>query len=63
MGVIPLYAAAMCEAAAKGDLDEMRSLAQQAEEHLQEHGNVPAAVEVLKAEIAKAEQRGGGASS
>jgi ATP/maltotriose-dependent transcriptional regulator MalT len=49
----------MREAAAKGDLEEMRSLAQQAEEHLREHGDVPAAVEVLKAEIAKAEGEGG----
>ena len=59
MGVIQLYGPAMREAAAKGDLEEMRSLAQQAEEHLREHGDVPAAVEVLKAEIAKAEGEGG----
>lgn len=53
-----LYAAAMHEAIGKGDLEEMRSLAKQAEEHLAEHGNVPASLETLRAEIAKAEQRG-----
>ena len=59
MGMTQLYGPAMRDAAAKGDLEEMRSLVQQAEEHLREHGSVPAALEVLKAEIAKAEGAGG----
>ena len=60
MSVIPLYGVAIGEACGKGDLDELRSLEKQAEQYLAEHGNVPAALEVLKAEIAKAE-RGGAA--
>lgn len=60
MGMMILYGVTVGEACAKGDLDEMRSLAKQAEEYLAEHGNVAAALEVLKAEIAKAE-RGGAA--
>lgn len=58
MGFIILYAATVGEACAKGDLEELRSLERQAEEYLAEHGNVPAALEVLKAEIAKLEQGG-----
>lgn len=60
MGIVPLYGVTIGEACAKGDLEEMKSLEKQAEEYLAEHGNVPAALEVLKAEIAKAE-RGGAA--
>jgi Domain of unknown function (DUF1843) len=63
MSFIPLYGVTIGEACVKGDLDEMRSLAKQAEDYLAEHGNVPAALEVLKAEIAKAEAASGGESS
>ena len=59
MGVIQLYGPARRGAIVNGDLEEMRSLVQQAEEHLREHGSVPAALEVLKAEIAKAEGASG----
>lgn len=58
MGIIVLYAATMHEAVARGDLDEMKKLEAQAQEHLSEWGNVPAAIEVLRAEIAKAYARG-----
>lgn len=54
-----LYGHAIHDAIASGDLDEMRSVAQQAEEHLKETGNVAAALEALRAEIAKAERGGG----
>jgi hypothetical protein len=54
-----LYGPAIHEAIAKGDLEELRSLQQQAEEHLNEWGNVPAAYEVLKAELGKLESGGG----
>ena len=53
--VVPFYAVAIQHACASGDLDEMRKVAAQAEEHLAEHGDVQAAYEALKAEIAEAE--------
>lgn len=56
MGIV-LYATAIHEAVGRGDLEELRSLDRQAREHLEEWGNVPAAVEVLRAEIAKVEAR------
>lgn len=52
---IPPYGVAIREAVASGDLDEMRRVADLAEEHLKEVGNVAAALEALKLEIAKAE--------
>lgn len=51
-----LYAGAMAEATASGDLEKMRELARQAEEHVQEYGNIPAALEVLRLEIARLER-------
>lgn len=56
--MVVLYAVGIHEAAASGDLERMKTLARQAEEHLAEYGNVSAALEVLRAEIAKLEQRG-----
>jgi Domain of unknown function (DUF1843) len=53
---IPPYGVAIREAVAKGDVDEMRRVATDAEEHVREYGNVSAALELLKAEIAKAER-------
>lgn len=60
MAVTVLYGPAMGEACASGDLERMRELARQAEEHIQQHGNVAAALEVLRAEIAKLEHRQSG---
>ena len=51
--IIMLYAAGMQQAAASGDLARMRQLAAEAEAHLAQYGNVAAALEVLKVEIAK----------
>jgi hypothetical protein len=51
----PLYAVPISKAREGGDLDEMRKLASEAEEHLAEHGDVAGALEELKAEIAKQE--------
>ena len=48
------------QACESGDLDEMRKLAAAAEEHLAEYGDVPRALEDLKAEIAKRERGGEG---
>jgi hypothetical protein len=53
-----LYGPAIHAAAAQGDLREMKSLAQQAAEHVRTHGDVHAALEHLKAEIAKLEGKG-----
>ncbi|HEV7805834.1 MAG TPA: DUF1843 domain-containing protein [Solirubrobacteraceae bacterium] len=53
--VQPLYAVPIQHACESGDLDEMRKLAAKAEEHLAKYGDVPRALEQLKAEIAKKE--------
>jgi len=53
-----MYGPAIHEAIGKCDLYSMRSLAQEAQAHLDEHGDVAAALEALRAEIAKAEQGG-----
>jgi len=52
-GIHPLYAVTIHHCIAKGDLAEMRKLVMQAEEHLRDHGDVSAALEALKVEIAK----------
>ena len=57
--IIPMYAVAIGDAIAGGELDKMKEVAQQAEEHLSQTGNVSAALELLKVEIAKAEKSGG----
>lgn len=54
--IIPLYGVAIHEAVCSGDLAKMRAVAQQAEEHLRQAGNVSAALEALKLEIAKMER-------
>jgi hypothetical protein len=48
-----MYGPAIQEAAASGDLARMKAVARQAEEHLRETGDVSAALEALKLEIAK----------
>jgi len=52
-----LYAPPIHRCIAKGDLGEMKALAKEAEQHLHSHGDVSAALELLKAEIAKLEAR------
>jgi hypothetical protein len=52
---IMLYAVPIHRCIAKGDLGEMRAMEKQAEQYLRESGNVSAALELLKAEIAKLE--------
>jgi hypothetical protein len=54
----PLYAVSIHHCIAGGNLAKMRELRAQAEKHVAEHGNVAAALEVLKSEIAKLEARG-----
>ncbi|NER37668.1 MAG: DUF1843 domain-containing protein [Oscillatoria sp. SIO1A7] len=53
-----LYGVSIHEAAASGDLERMKAMVQQAEEWLRETGDVAAALEVLKLEIAKLERNG-----
>lgn len=47
------YGPPIQEAIAKGDLAKMKQLATEAEQHLQQVGDVRAALEYLKIEIAK----------
>lgn len=54
---VPPYGPPIHEAIAKGDLARMKQLAVEAEQHLQEAGDVSAALEYLKIEIAKLEHR------
>ena len=54
--IVPLYGVAIHEAVCSGDLARMREVARQAEEHLRQAGNVSAALEALKLEIAKLER-------
>lgn len=55
--VRPLYATPIHRCIAKGDLGEMRALAKEAEQYLHENGDVSAALESLRVEIAKLEAR------
>ena len=57
MAAVPPYGVVMRDAAASGDLARMKQAAADAEEYLREHGNVAAALENLKMEIAKLEAR------
>jgi hypothetical protein len=54
---VPLYAVTIHHCIAGGDVAKMKQLAAEAEKHVADHGNVGAALEVLKAEIAKAEAK------
>ena len=58
--IVPLYGVTIHQAVCSGDLAKMRAVAKQAEEHLRQAGNVSAALEALKLEIAKAERKSGG---
>lgn len=52
---IPLYAVTIHKCAAGGNLAEMKKVEAEAEAHLKSHGDVSAALEALKIEIAKLE--------
>ncbi|MEI9994603.1 MAG: DUF1843 domain-containing protein [Rhizomicrobium sp.] len=51
------YGPAIQQAVASGNLKTMKSLATAAEKHLEAHGDVSAALQMLKAEIAKLEHK------
>lgn len=54
---VPLYAHTIHYAIAGGDLQQMKDLAATADSHLAQYGNVSAALEALKVEIAKMEAK------
>jgi hypothetical protein len=51
------YGTAIQQAVASGDLQKMKAAAKDAETYVGQHGNVSAALEALKIEIAKAEAK------
>lgn len=55
--VTPLYGVGLQQAKASGDLTQMKSLAQQAQQHLDDAGNIKAELAKLNAEIARLEAR------
>lgn len=57
IGPQPLYAVSIHHCIAEGDLAKMKSLVTEAEKHLAEHGDVSAALELLKGEIVKLESK------
>jgi hypothetical protein len=54
-GSLPPYGVGIREAVVSGDLDRMRQVNDEAERYLAEAGDLPAALEALKLEIAKLE--------
>lgn len=54
---VVLYGVPIQQAIASGDLSQMKKLAVEAEAYLKEHGDVRAALEALKVEIARAEYK------
>ncbi|MGD0300695.1 MAG: DUF1843 domain-containing protein [Bryobacteraceae bacterium] len=54
---ILLYAPTIHDAITSGDLSRMKQVAQEAEQYLQQSGDLPAALQALKIEIAKAEHK------
>jgi hypothetical protein len=54
--MVPPYGTAIHEAVASGDLKRMKDVARSAEKWLEEHGDVTAALQALKIEIARYEK-------
>lgn len=57
-GPVPPYGEAIQQAVASGDVAKMKSVAKEAEAFISQWGNIPAALEALRLEIAKAERAG-----
>jgi len=53
----PLYAAAITDGIAQGDLDQLQKLKSLAEQHLTEYGDISTLLTQLKVEIAKIQSR------
>ncbi len=56
------YGVVMRDAVASGDLERMKTAARNAENYLNEYGNIASALEVLRLEMAKLEGKHGKAS-
>ena len=56
-GPVPPYGEAIQQAVASGDLARMKTVAKEAEAFISQWGNIPAALEALRLEIAKAKYR------
>jgi Domain of unknown function (DUF1843) len=56
-GIRPLYAVVIHECICTGDVNKMKQCAKEAETYLQQTGDVSAALQALKIEIAKAEHK------
>ena len=54
---VPPYGPPIHQAIARGDLNEMKELAERAEQFLKQTGDLAAALEILKTEIAKSEAK------
>ena len=54
---VPLYAVTIHRCCAGGNLAEMKKCQAEAEQYLAQHGNISAALEALKIEIAKLEAK------
>jgi len=54
---VPLYAVVIHDAICSGDIQRMKQVAQEADQYLQQAGDVPSALQALKIEIAKAEHK------
>lgn len=52
-----MYAPTIHDAIVSGDLERMKQVAKDAEEFLKKTGDLPAALQALKIEIAKAERK------
>jgi hypothetical protein len=52
-----LYGPTIHEAIRSGDLNRMKQVAKEAEQYLRQVGDLPAALQALKIEIAKAEHK------
>lgn len=55
-GPVPPYGEAIQQAVASGDVAKMKAVAKEAEGFISQWGNIPAALEALRLEIAKAER-------
>ncbi|NGM48071.1 DUF1843 domain-containing protein [Caulobacter sp. 602-2] len=51
----PLYAVTITDAVAAGDLEQLKKLEAEAQEHLNQYGDIATLLAALKIEIAKAE--------
>lgn len=57
MAAEPPYGVVMRDAVASGDLQRMKKAAREAEDYLSEYGNIASALEVLRMEMAKLEDK------